>query len=48
MIVTTLGKALDHDEDVDMSTTVIIGNNESRIWGSKIITPRGYHKKYEY
>ena len=48
VIVTTLGKALDHDEDVDMSTTVIIGNNESRIWGSKIITPRGYHKKYEY
>lgn len=48
VIVTTLGKALDHDEDVDMSTTVIIANSESRIWGSKIITPRGYHKKYEY
>ncbi len=46
--VTTLGEALDHDDEVDMRTTVIIGNSESRIWGSKIITPRGYHKKYEY
>ncbi|MCL7475492.1 MAG: precorrin-3B C(17)-methyltransferase [Methanosarcinales archaeon] len=46
--VTTLGEALDHDDEVDMSTTVIIGNSESRIWGSKMITPRGYHKKYEY
>ena len=46
--VTTLGEAMDHDDDVDMRTTVIIGNSESRIWGSKIITPRGYHKKYEY
>ena len=46
--VTILGKAMDHDDDVDMSTTVIIGNSESRIWGSKIITPRGYHRKYEY
>ncbi|MCL7415879.1 MAG: precorrin-3B C(17)-methyltransferase [ANME-2 cluster archaeon] len=48
VIVTTLGKVLDHDEEVDMSTTVIVGNSESRIWDSKIITPRGYHKKYEY
>jgi precorrin-3B C17-methyltransferase len=48
VIVTTLGKALDYDEIVDMRTTIIIGNSESRIWDSKIITPRGYHKKYEY
>ncbi|MCK4937999.1 MAG: precorrin-3B C(17)-methyltransferase [Methanosarcinales archaeon] len=48
VIVTTLGEAMEHDDEVDMSTTVIIGNSESRIWGSKIITPRGYHKKYEY
>ncbi|MCL7412970.1 MAG: precorrin-3B C(17)-methyltransferase [ANME-2 cluster archaeon] len=48
VIVTTLGEAMDHEDKVDMSTTVIIGNSESRIWNSKIITPRGYHKKYEY
>lgn len=46
--VTTLGETLDYDEDVDMRTTIIIGNSESRIWDSKIITPRGYHKKYDY
>lgn len=48
VIVTTLGDAMDHEDEVDMSTTVIIGNSESTIWNSKIITPRGYHKKYEY
>jgi len=31
-----------------MRTTVIIGNSESGIWNSRIITPRGYHKKYDY
>jgi precorrin-3B C17-methyltransferase len=48
VIVTTLGEALDFDDEVDMRTTVIIGNSESRIWQNKIITPRGYHKKYDY
>jgi len=48
VIVTTLGDALDYDDEVDMRTTVIIGNSESRIWDNKIITPRGYHKKYDY
>lgn len=48
VIVTRLGDALDHDDAVDMRTTVIIGNSESRIWDNKIITPRGYHKKYDY
>lgn len=48
VIVTTLGKALEYDDEVDMRTTVIIGNSESGIWNSRIITPRGYHKKYDY
>ncbi len=48
MVVTTLGNILDHDDEVDMRTTVIIGNSESGIWGFRIITPRGYHKKYDY
>ena len=48
VLVTTLGDALDHDDEVDMRTSVIIGNSESRIWDNKIITPRGYHKKYDY
>lgn len=48
VIVTTLGKALEYDDDVDMRTTIIVGNSESGVWGSRIITPRGYHKKYDY
>ncbi|MDO9517139.1 MAG: precorrin-3B C(17)-methyltransferase [Methanosarcinaceae archaeon] len=51
-IVTTLGEVLDYDDWVDMRTTILIGNSESRIWdnnGKKlIITPRGYHRKYDY
>jgi precorrin-3B C17-methyltransferase len=47
-VVTTLERALDYDDFVDMHTTVIIGNSESRIWGKRIITPRGYHRKYNY
>lgn len=52
MIVTTLGEVLEYDDWVDMRTTVLIGNNESRIWEvdeiKRIITPRGYQRKYDY
>jgi len=47
-VVATLERVLDYDDFVDMHTTVIIGNSESRIWGERIITPRGYHRKYDY
>ncbi|MGP8321901.1 MAG: precorrin-3B C(17)-methyltransferase [Methanosarcinaceae archaeon] len=51
-IVTTLGDVLEYDDWVDMRTTVLIGNSESRIWENDfeklIITPRGYHRKYDY
>lgn len=41
--VTTLA---DFDpEDVDMFTVVLIGNSQSKIWNSKIITPRGYYRE---
>jgi precorrin-3B C17-methyltransferase len=46
-IVSRLKDVLEYEEKVDMHTTVIIGNEESRIWKEKIITPRGYHRKYE-
>ncbi len=47
-VVTTLERVLDYDDFVDMHTTAIIGNSESRTWGDRIITPRGYHRKYDY
>ncbi|WP_440946796.1 precorrin-3B C(17)-methyltransferase [Methanosarcina sp. T3] len=51
-IVTTLGEVMEYEDWVDMSTAILIGNGDSRIWKSPkkdiIITPRGYHKKYDY
>jgi precorrin-3B C17-methyltransferase len=51
--ITTLGEIEDHEEKIDMHTTVIFGGSESRIWRmgddvKGIITPRGYHRKYVY
>jgi precorrin-3B C17-methyltransferase len=48
VIATTLGKIMDYNETIDMSTLVLIGNSDSRLWGNRIITPRGYQRKYEY
>lgn len=51
-IVTTLDRVLEYNDWVDMRTAILICNEDSRIWessfGPRIITPRGYHKKYEY
>jgi precorrin-3B C17-methyltransferase len=48
VIVTTLGKIMEYNDIIDMSTLVLIGNSESRSWDNRIITPRGYQRKYEY
>jgi precorrin-3B C17-methyltransferase len=52
VIVTTLEKVRDEHDEVDMHSTVIVGGEESRIWrsanGERIVTPRGYHRKYDY
>lgn len=50
---TTLDRVMEIEEQVDMHTIVIIGGRESRLWRGGdhvrgIITPRGYHRKYEY
>ncbi len=34
-------------EKADMLSTVFIGNEESRVMGNRMITPRGYEKKYD-
>ena len=41
--VTDLGKMPDHD--IDMQTTVIIGNSKTFVWNDLMITPRGYERK---
>ena len=39
--ITTLAEAT--DAQVDMFTTVIIGNSRTRVIKDKMVTPRGYH-----
>ena len=34
-------------ETVDMQTVIIVGNSATRIVGGRMLTPRGYHHKYE-
>lgn len=41
--LTTLEHLLEHD--VDMFTTVVIGNSCTRAYGERMITPRGYEQK---
>jgi len=48
VIATTLGSLMEYDDIIDMSTIVLIGNSESKLWNNRIITPRGYQRKYEY
>jgi precorrin-3B C17-methyltransferase len=44
VVITTLGDMLEHE--IGMLTTVIIGNSTSFRYENKIITPRGYQRKY--
>jgi len=34
------------DSDIDMQTTVIIGNSKTFVWNGRMITPRGYENKF--
>ncbi len=43
IIITNLKEMLNHE--IDMQTTVIIGNSQSYVWNNYIITPRGYQYK---
>jgi precorrin-3B C17-methyltransferase len=33
---------------VDMTTTIIVGNEETYVWDDRMVTPRGYESKYDY
>ncbi len=45
VIVTDLEKM--RDSDIDMQTTVIIGNSKTFVWNHLMVTPRGYENKFE-
>ncbi|MFS0645799.1 precorrin-3B C(17)-methyltransferase [Siminovitchia sp. 179-K 8D1 HS] len=44
VILTNLENMLNHD--IGMLTTVIIGNSTTKVYDGKMITPRGYQRKY--
>ncbi|WHY99796.1 precorrin-3B C(17)-methyltransferase [Peribacillus simplex] len=44
IVITNLKDMLNHD--IGMLTTVIIGNSSTFLYDDKIITPRGYQRKY--
>ena len=44
IVITNLQDMLNHD--IGMLTTVIIGNSSTFLYDDKIITPRGYQRKY--
>ncbi|TSI06711.1 precorrin-3B C(17)-methyltransferase [Lysinibacillus sp. BW-2-10] len=44
IVLTNLAEMLEHD--IGMLTTVIVGNSSTFFYDNKIITPRGYQRKY--
>lgn len=44
VVLATLENML--EKEIGMQTTVIIGNSQTFVWKDKMITPRGYSKKY--
>jgi len=33
---------------IDMTTTLLVGNEETYVWDDRMVTPRGYETKYDY
>ncbi|MCP1144443.1 precorrin-3B C(17)-methyltransferase [Lysinibacillus endophyticus] len=44
IVLTNLAEMLEHD--IGMLTTVVVGNSSTFFYDNKIITPRGYQRKY--
>jgi precorrin-3B C17-methyltransferase len=47
VIITTLSEWQNYINEIDMVTTIIVGNSLSYQYKKYIITPRGYERKYE-
>ena len=41
-------EALGETDLVDMTTTIVVGNEETYVWNDQMVTPRGYESKYDY
>jgi precorrin-3B C17-methyltransferase len=49
-VITDLGTLpeLGESDVVDMTTTIVVGNEETYVWDGRMVTPRGYETKYDY
>ena len=41
-------EALGETDLIDMTTTILVGNEETYVWDDRMVTPRGYESKYDY
>ncbi len=41
-------ESLGESEIIDMTTTIVVGNEETYVWDDRMVTPRGYETKYDY
>ncbi|WP_265111243.1 precorrin-3B C(17)-methyltransferase [Halosolutus halophilus] len=50
VMLTELGdlEDLGEHEIVDMTTTIVVGTEDTYVWDDRMVTPRGYETKYEY
>ncbi|ELY60860.1 precorrin-3B C(17)-methyltransferase [Natronococcus jeotgali] len=50
VVITELGELeeLGESEIVDMTTTILVGTEDTYVWDDRMVTPRGYETKYEY
>jgi precorrin-3B C17-methyltransferase len=49
-LITDLGTLpeLGEEDVVDMTTTIVVGNEDTYVWDGRMVTPRGYETKYDY
>ncbi|WP_394742776.1 precorrin-3B C(17)-methyltransferase [Natronococcus roseus] len=50
VLITELGELEDlgESEIIDMTTTILVGTEDSYVWDDRMVTPRGYETKYDY
>ena len=50
VMITTLDQLeeLGEEDIIDMTTTILVGNEETYVWDDRMVTPRGYETKYDY
>ena len=50
VMITDLGELEDlgESEIIDMTTTIVVGTEDTYVWDDRMVTPRGYETKYDY